>query len=422
MHVTRLMWRRLCSMTAAVTLTLAVFAGSPSTAAAGPTPVYNAPCYVGSFTATMPLPAPGVLARADTLFTLDNTRRFLVSFSYFGAKYEANLANVRTTMRTFRCKGFNAVRIFADWWNNNQYCQSTSFDTNPLIPASGPTLNTVAKDKLISIIQIAKEEGLVVDLAFAMEVVQGLTFDRYRAGIAAFGQALADAGHKHVMFDVQNEYNVPVGSGPVPCKFDGTLYPDLMAQLVTAGRTGNASRVVMASWSNNAQAQVSPWAYYLGLSALAVHECRTYGSPGNCPGGYPGYWYNPSLAQIYIPGMQAVGWRFPLFMQEPDRWVDNSWGLPYSGANTLTSQNIIDSAGYAIIYGAAGWTFHTESLFWPHLPGLRRWDGNPTTPSAVQQNVLDSIWSYVGFVQACWGKYSPVGWLPADLRTGFCPV
>lgn len=345
-----------------------------------------------------PATAPaGALTRVDNKFAIAGTPRFLLLFSYFGAKHQP-LASVQATFREARCAGFNGVRIFADFWSSpGGSCGSGAegWDVEPLIYPNG-SISLVRQTHLANILATAKAEGLVVDLSFAYETVQGrtsTTFAAYLGAMQAIGAGMGtSSAFEHVMVDVQNEYDN--GAANHPCYPQPNVFTQAnINALVQAFKGPNPSRVVFASGGMN----VGTLATMQGASAgaLAVHEFRAYFNTGN---GYN--WYDPAAAATAVPALHSLGasGRFPLYMQEPDRWM----GGCSTGPCTLTGAILRKNAADSKRYGAAAWTFHTEHLFWPHLVPNPRPAGGPE---------IDAFYGVAADLAAtCWGLWSPSGW------------
>lgn len=350
------------------------------------------------------------LRREGTRFTVGGNATFLTSISLFGAnRYTpTDAANIFKLACSY---GFNTVRIFADYWDDVPNCSGNVFPyvaaAYRVIQPNGGALGPGAGN-LAQILIEARKAGLVVDLSFGAELVGGRTISDMVAGIrdvAAYMSAYPTL-FNHVMLDVQNEYDnfVPNSQGQNhPCYHPVQATSLSLSQrqsLISAGKTGDSARVVFMS------SGAAPNAYggladsiAAGGVLVAAHEFRSY------PPGYS--WWSPSFAQSLVNVSNQYGYSNPIYLQEPDRWMSPAYGpcildqdALVESACELTAGILLGNGNSALEYGAAGWTFHTESFFYPHKPQLRPFS---LVELAVAQGLRSSL---VG----SWGSLSP-NWL-----------
>src|SRR3989344_5885427 len=99
-------------------------------------------------------------------FSASGQAKFLVLAGYFDGM---DAPNPSADLTYLKSKGFDGIRIFPNWWNELSPLVS---DSDPLITSDG-SLDQSKLNKLISIIDAANSMGLIVDISFAREVVEG---------------------------------------------------------------------------------------------------------------------------------------------------------------------------------------------------------------------------------------------------------
>jgi hypothetical protein len=280
----------------------------------------------------------------EEMFTVNGTPRFLVFVSYFDAM-DVSATNLHSDFAYLRSKGVDGVRIFPNWWNvPGDEWSNPGQDFLPapdtLIAANG-TLRSASLTKFRSVLDIAKQEGLLVDVSFSIETVEdcasgtcdSLSLTEYRTGIASVATNLAAAGsaYKHVLFDLANEYNK---NGPV-----GTTFTDAQIRSIRdAVKAADPDRIVTASISSGVEpGPAASKATTANLDVIAWHEKRV-----------SGFW---NLVDDAILAIQGVNPDPPIYLQEPER-------LRQSNQSWLTKAGFGADVRGAYVNGAAAWCFH----------------------------------------------------------------
>lgn len=312
-------------------------------------------------------------------FEINGTPTFLVIASYFDAIH-GDLAEIDDDFADLAADGFNGVRILPNWFRmtgnpdsaTRYMAQDTLFDKDGNLRSG--TLN-----HLLDVLDAAKDHGLIVDLTFTVETVvdcpldnctsgtSALTFAEYKSAIQAITTTLANGGsaYKHVMFDVQNEYDNP-GNQPN----DRTMDEDDIDELVEAVHAIDANRIAFASlgfgigpsdaatMANNAEVDVAP-----------LHEFR------ECD------WGNDSDSRVdTMEGITAV----PIYFQESPRYRTGTTDT----SAWFSSAQLAKSLYEAKQAGAAAWNFHTRSSM--NLNGT--WNAS----ESIYGNLHSSESSFVG--------------------------
>jgi hypothetical protein len=291
------------------------------------------------------------LAIDEEMFTVNGTPRFLVFVSYFDAM-DVSATNLHSDFAYLRSKGVHGVRIFPNWWDVQQDVWSfpnTTYAHAPdtLIAANG-TLRSASLTKFRSVLDIAKQEGLLVDVSFSPETVKDcmsgtcdtLTLTEYRNGIVSVATNLAAAGsaYKHVLFDLANEYNrngLTVGATPLTD-----------AQILSIRNAVNGVdpyRIVTASISSGIPpGTAAAKETAANVDVIAWHEYRD-----------PGFW---NLVDDAIFAIQGVNSDPPIYLQEPERYRPGNQGW-------LTKAGFGADVRGAYVNGAAAWCFHNGGSF-----------------------------------------------------------
>lgn len=254
--------------------------------------------------------------QGDT-FAVDGVPKFLVFVSYFGAM---GADNPTADFQYLKSKGFDGVRI----WPN--------FVTGPQLMRSDGTLNPDSLNRLLFILDRARDQRLIVDVSFTAEHVAGLDAARFRDGIVATTAALKS--YPNLLFDIENERNV---YGP----FGRPLSASDVVATRAAIKSVHPERIVTASNSSvNTAEFAGQFAVQTGLDVTAYHDPRT------------SHFADPVWVKQIVDAMRANG--LPAYMQEP-----MPTRYPFFPASYVT-QNYKDQMLYAKTSGAAAWTFHSD--------------------------------------------------------------
>ena len=175
-----------------------------------------------------------------------------------------------TDFAWLRDNGIHGVRIFANWWNWGTPPQTPTYGNDTLVDSAG-NLRADRLARLKTVLTTAKQYGLVVDLSFARETVQGLTLAEYTNGLVATTHELTGDAYRHVFFDLQNE------STHISCNGIGSPTSDVeRLALRNAVRNADPMRMVTASLKkvNDSTATTVGRAHYAGFDMLAYHDPR----------------------------------------------------------------------------------------------------------------------------------------------------
>jgi len=263
-------------------------------------------------------PAPALRLETDH-FVKGEGSKFLIFVSFFDAMraYDRNPSSLRSDFQFLRAHYIDGVRIFPNWQFGNNLFNSNG------------TLNSSRLAVLRAILQIAYDEGLVVDVSFArfnMEVPE------YKAALVSAANELRD--FHHIVIDIENERDLE----------------DRPEQFLSLGDTQDArnmiksadpSRIVTASNTGvsgedgigTAAMQVN-----LGLDLAAFHDPR-YSD-----------WYSWRTPWIIQNMWYYWPWNVRVYLQEPQAWQDD----PDENHHLLALHN-------SKRYGATAWTFHTRA-------------------------------------------------------------
>lgn len=253
------------------------------------------------------------------MFTVNGTPQFLVFVSHFDAM-DVSTTNLNSDFAYLHGKGVDGIRIFPNWWDVRQDVWSHPidpyyFDSGTLISPSG-ALQSAPLSKFLQVLDIAKNNGLLVDVSFSAETVavcssgnctQGnpdgayLTYTSYKNAIASVASTLAGYGsaYKHVFFDLQNEYNENGAGGPA-------FTNSQILSIRNAVKSADSGRLVTASVSHSdSAASAALWQLTTNVDSIAWHEDRD-----------PGFW---TRVASRIGDMHQQNPDPPIYLQEPER-------------------------------------------------------------------------------------------------------
>lgn len=312
-------------------------------------------------------PAPAIGVERNH-FTLNGGPKFLLFVSYFSALVPylgetpaQHYATIRTHFRGAKAAGFDGVRLFPNWSGVPSLCDTVApFDT--LMRPDG-SLDPVIRDRFLTVLAIANEEGLVVDVSGEYAFVYGMPPLNLLTGMQNLTTLLAGT-HRHVFFDLQNEYDYGVDPGNGCPRIAFT--PAQMSYLADAVRAIDPGRLVTASRGGNVNVAVGA---STNLDMLAYHNERLfYDTP-------PFRTRQADMTAGQVAALRAANearpvadWQ-PVYFQEPERWlwadhpviVGRQQGCTHECS--ITGTELIRMAQNAKAAGAAAWTFHTETFF-----------------------------------------------------------
>ena len=276
--------------------------------------------------------------------------------SYFDALHES-ANNLASDFAYLENKGVDGIRILPNWWRySGEYPGPDGFfyAQDTLIAPDG-SLRSAPLTKLLKVLDLAKQWGLIVDLSFSAESVgycpadnchgggghadiSSLNLAPLRNGLVALATVLSRAGsaYKHVFFDLQNESDKrsngprdrrPLADYPLDVRsIVQAVHAVAPHIIVTASMSGDSSTTAAKRFADNA------W-----LGAIAWHERRD-----------SAWWNNTSR---WVTELRAQG--LPVYLQEPAPSDHSAWTPSGIKASLLSAYNS----------GAAAWCFHTRRSF-----------------------------------------------------------
>ena len=292
------------------------------------------------------------LGTSGGAFTVDGARRFLTFASYFDA-LDATSLDADLDYLAARVDG---IRIFADWWDFDPASNCRlRFSPRTVIGVGADGIAVVRADRLArlkDVLGAARVRGLLVDLTFAAEPVEGLSALRadatghvcppadfvnrvrwsdYARAVSDVAGTLRSPAYLHVMFDLQNEAGH---------RLNGATDED-MAVLVTAVRAADPDRLLSVSrFEPDADKQAALVAA-LRLSYLNFHDWPR--GPG---------WGARTAAQVgkFLEALARAHVSVPVYAGEPD-----------PEAHGRGIDEFRDSVLGARQAGAGAWTLHTRA-------------------------------------------------------------
>ena len=282
-------------------------------------------------------------ARAQTLavqgdhFTVNGRGKFLLFASYFDAMH-ASSQTLDTDFQYLREKGFDGIRIFPNWAQGcgARVAAPGFYTATGVVPAGDPLWT-----RFIDILNRARNNGLLVDV----------TLDARTPGAQAAAPIVAErlaGGHRHVLFDVYNEWDTHIS----PPDANRTLVKNLVA----AVHSKDAARITTASASLPSLGSIAAADQY---DVVAYHDARN-----------PASWFSSDaiLGQLNAIRSSLGQSVKPIYLQEPMPFANyDARPVAQGGCNNQqhdSAQGRARSAAqFAKRHGAAAWTFHTRQSF-----------------------------------------------------------
>jgi hypothetical protein len=280
-------------------------------------------------------------------FRINGTPRFLVFVSYFDAM-DSTSSNLHADFGALKKRGVDGVRILPDWWGKTSTESGNAYPTRTVISAAGSTANLA---ELRNVLDIARAEGLAVDLSFTAETLRAcakppcaassrpsspLTTHQLATALAGIARDLAGHGaaYNHVLFDIQNEGNLwPAADGPLDAA--------AVSAIVTAVHAADSHRILTMSLDQSSSpAATAAFAEAAGLDVVTWHEDRV-----------PAWWTRTTSRVAEIRAKTGK----PIYLQEPEPAHNSShWTLAGIKANLQAAKSS----------GAAAWCFHTHAGYY----------------------------------------------------------
>lgn len=282
----------------------------------------------------------GSTAGAQTLgidgnrFTVDGQPRFLLFVSYFDGLRRANAnggaGDLDTDFAYLKRVGYDGIRLLVNW----QYdCGAGPTDGQKLFADDG-TVNEAMWPVFVRVLERAAAHRLLVDVTFNRDTyATAIPVDAYRSAIAGVAKRLlAAGGHRHVLFDVQNEYPI-----------HGLTPADVHAILAAVEKV-DAARIVTAS-GGGGDILDDP-----GMDVIAYHDSREDD------------WHQAGAIRRQLDEIRRrVPAGKPVYLQEPMPFRKFHPDCGHGEWPRATDAR--RAAGHAMRHGAAAWTFHTRQSF-----------------------------------------------------------
>jgi hypothetical protein len=280
----------------------------------------------------------GSSAGAQTLgidgnrFTVDGRPRFLLFVAYFDGLRRASYGGeVDTDFAYLKGIGFDGIRLLVNW----QYpCGSGPADDASKLFVGDGTINEPMWTVFVRVLERAAAHGLSVDVTFNRDTYDtAIPVDAYRTAIAGVARRLlAAGGHRHVLFDIQNEYPI-----------HGLTAADVHG-ILAAVKAADPARIVTASGGGGDVVDDS------AMDVVAYHDTRERD------------WHQAEAIRRQLDEIRrSVPAGKPVYLQEPMPFRKfhpdcghGEWPRPADARR---------AASHASHHGAAAWTFHTRQTF-----------------------------------------------------------
>jgi hypothetical protein len=302
-------------------------------------------------------------------FTVNGQPRFLTFISYFDG---LDAADYGSDLQYLHAQGFDGVRIFPNWWTT----AGVSWAGDTLIRSDG-SLDPDTVMRFHWFLSSAEQHGLVVDMSFSAETVSTSGSGPPTLGMAALVAGLSNAarefaGHRNVLFDLQNESDInrPLQNPSVPSR-QGLSVSELL-QLRQAVKSVDPGRIVTASVTGDVH--LAPGrALSSAQDVVAWHDARV-----------------PSFAQDTAPNTQLLrSFGGPVYLQEPPKASDVGAGADAFRVAVANAKRL----------GAAAWCYHHGESHVLNGTILQN------TLSPVSRDFVTSFWSVLNATP--WGANVP---------------
>lgn len=281
---------------------------------------------------------------SNAKFTYNDVPTFMLMHTYFDA------INARQTdLPIFKARGINALRLMLAW-------PLPSYAAGAIFNSDG-SLKATEKATLLAFIQAADALGIVCELVILHDSVDAFLTTGGARTAAIENACTYFGGEPNVMFDVCNELDIASGTWlPTFASWDAILdtahantsaicYVSVAPSLVEADgpfmhdTTDVVDTSFLTSWMNTS-------------TDLCVPHFK---------GNAQWWWSKGRRVENMRTWLDANGHSSkPLFMNE-----DNRWGTGYgdAGAGDIPADRYLSTMLASVRYGAAGWTFHSDTSF-----------------------------------------------------------
>lgn len=267
-------------------------------------------------------------------FIQDGKPTFLLGLSYFdGLSAPPRVLN--SDLRYFGERGFNALRVWANWYTDFQP------HTTGLLESDG-TVNPQMLNRLQQMIDAADKKGFVIKLTFSRDAMEKVPFSNYKDGILSVVKAIKNS--PNVLLDLQNETDHCGKQGDPDCL--GHLSLAQVREIRNAIKEIEPDQIVTASWGGGDAED-----YKSFLEQTNVDFIATHGPPRKKD------WAEKTTVEMKRARSQLSS-EIPILFDEPsrcDKGVDCK--------DRSAAQQFLSAAQNAKRSGAAGWFFHTTAGF-----------------------------------------------------------
>jgi hypothetical protein len=296
-----------------------------------------------------------VLGINSGMFTINGTATFLLGVSYFDVQEYTT-----SDLDTLAARGFNTVRVFANWDTSNAGAPGNEFGGNRAVCDSAGALVTARRDILQTFINEAKLRNMIVDMVvLSLHDHQLLANDTARLACVSSVVNYYKT-NLNVMFDIVQEHDTVVSPWTTAnTAAESKTWTDaafaacatcIIFNSATINNTNGGGDFIGPNSTATAltafnQSNINTKLTTNSESVLAVHEARSAN------------WASVTGARVtaYKNYLSSIGKAStPVLFDEPNRRV---------GASGPTGADFVTAATQARAAGAAMWIFHSDKNF-----------------------------------------------------------
>jgi Cellulase (glycosyl hydrolase family 5) len=268
---------------------------------------------------------------------------FLLGISYFdGLSAPQNVLD--SDFQFLKERGFNALRVWANWYTEYQP------NTLGLIEKDG-SINADLLQKLKSFLRMADKNGFVVKLTFSRDATAKIDFTKYKDAIVSVTSEIRS--FPNVLLDLQNETDHCGVNDDRGCA--GHLTLQQAGVLAEAVKTADPNRLVTVSRTGGGFVEGKD-DYKSFLSEAKVDFIATH-RPSRTRNSQ---WAENTAKEVSVARNQ-IGNDVPVLFDEPNRC-----GKIVDCKERSAAAQFLTAAKNAKQNGAAGWFFHTSAGFRIH--------------------------------------------------------